>query len=60
VYYINLDDGTDPHRAILIGLSDKGRTLLTVYAEVSGDLVRIISAPRATSHERKYYEEGES
>jgi len=43
----------------LIGQSEKQRVLLTAFAEVSEDTIRIISAPRVTSHERKRYEEGE-
>jgi len=52
-----LDDELDPERAILVGQSEKGRVLLVVLEE-SEDTIRIISARRATSHERKRYEEG--
>jgi len=48
-----------PERAILIGQSNKRRVLLVVFIEKSEDTIRIISARRATSHERKRYEEGE-
>ena len=54
-----VDDALDPERSILIGLSKRGRTILTVYCELTVDLIRIISARRATSHERRRYEEGE-
>jgi uncharacterized DUF497 family protein len=53
-----LDDALDPERAILVGQSEKGRVLLVVFIEQSEDTIRIISARRATSHERKRYEEG--
>jgi uncharacterized protein len=46
-------------RSIIVGLSARERLLFTVFVEVSDDHVRIISARRATSHERKKYEEGE-
>ena len=46
-------------RAVLIGQSEKQQLLVTVFVELSEDWVRIISARRATSHERKQYEEGE-
>ena len=36
-----------------------GRILLVVFIEREEDLVRIISARRATRHERRRYEEGE-
>jgi uncharacterized DUF497 family protein len=51
-----LEDALDPERAILIGQSEKGRVLLVVFIEKSEDTIRIISARRATSHERKRYE----
>jgi len=54
-----LEDTLDAERAILVGQSDKRRVLLTVFIEVSEDTIRIISARRATSHERKRYEEGD-
>jgi uncharacterized DUF497 family protein len=47
------------HRTILIGLSEKHRVLFTVFVEAADDSIRIISARRATSHERRRYEEGE-
>jgi uncharacterized DUF497 family protein len=53
-----LEDALDPNRSILIGRSRRGRTLLTVFVELSEDTIRIISARRATSHERRRYEEG--
>jgi len=53
-----VEDALDPERAILIGQSEKGRVLLVVFIEQSEDTIRIISARRATSHERKRYEEG--
>ena len=46
-------------RAVLIGQSEKQELLVTVFVELNEDWVRIISARRATSHERKQYEEGE-
>jgi hypothetical protein len=48
----------DPGRPLLIKLSDRRRLLLSVYTEVDEDTIRIISARRATSHERRHYEEG--
>ena len=54
-----LEDALDPERAILVGQSEEGRVLLVVFLEESEDTIRIISARRATSHERKRYEEGD-
>lgn len=44
-------------RFVTIGMSTGGRILVVVHAE-EGDAVRIISARRATRHERRFYEEG--
>lgn len=53
-----IEDAIDPGRTLLIGMSERQRILLTVYTEIEADTIRIISARRATSHERKHYEEG--
>ena len=53
------EDTVDPERAILVGQSEKGRVLLVVFIEQSKDMIRTISARRATSQERKRYEEGD-
>jgi uncharacterized DUF497 family protein len=34
------------------------RVLLVVHVELDDDTIRLISARRATSHERRRYEEG--
>jgi uncharacterized protein len=46
----------DEERRILIGMSDEGRLLLVCFT-VRDDRIRIISARRATRHERMSYEE---
>lgn len=43
----------------LVGLSSR-RLLFVVYSELEGPMVRIISARRAESKQRKLYEEDES
>lgn len=53
-----VEDAGDPARTVLIGVSERLRVLLTVYTEIDEDSIRIISARRATSHERRHYEEG--
>jgi uncharacterized DUF497 family protein len=50
------EDAVDPGRTLLIGVSDRQRILFSVYTEID-DTIRIISARRATSHERRHYEE---
>lgn len=53
-----VEDAVDPGRTVPIGMSERRRVLLTVYADLDEDTIRIISARRATSHERRHYEEG--
>jgi hypothetical protein len=43
-------------RFILIGYSRRQRLLYVVQAEVQDDVIRIISARKATSHEKAHYE----
>lgn len=53
-----VEDDLYADRAIIVGQSEKLRILVTVFVELSEDTTRIISARRATSHERRRYEEG--
>jgi len=52
-----IDDLLDPERTLLLGMSNGQRLLLVVHVEVDESTIRIISARRATSHERRRYEE---
>lgn len=47
---------TDEDRLILIGNSHQNRLLVVVHTE-RGDTIRLISARKATKHERETYEE---
>lgn len=55
--------GADPEhsigesRFVTFGASNTGRLLVISHTE-QGDVLRIISARRATKHERRIYEEG--
>ena len=49
-------DTVHEDRFILIGYSSRQRLLYVVHAEVREDVVRIISARRATRHEKAHYE----
>ena len=45
-------------RLLLLGASMRARVLFVVYAEREpGDVIRLISARKATRHERKTYED---
>jgi uncharacterized DUF497 family protein len=45
-------------RFIILGESAPGRTLVVVHTHQGGEDIRIISARKATSRERKNYERG--
>ena len=49
-------DTLDDDRLILVGYSRQQRLLYVVHAEVQREVIRIISARRATSHEKTHYE----
>ena len=52
-----LDEPHDPDRLILIGRSTRARLIYTVYVERDAAVIRIVSARRATTRERRHYEE---
>jgi uncharacterized DUF497 family protein len=54
-----IEDERHPENARIIGESLATRILLVVFIERDRDVVRLISARRATRHERRRYEEGE-
>ena len=54
-----IEDERHPENARIIGESLAARILLVVFIERDRDVVRLISARRATRHERRRYEEGE-
>ena len=54
-----LEDESHPENARIIGESIAARILLVVFVERDRDVLRLISARRATRHERRRYEEGE-
>lgn len=51
------DHSVGEARFLIIGMSALGRVLVVSYTEVAADLIRIISARTATTHERRFYEE---
>jgi uncharacterized DUF497 family protein len=51
------DHSVGEQRLITVGFSSKGHLLVVSHAE-RGDALRIISARRATAHERKKHEIG--
>ena len=52
------DHSTEEERFILLGVSSRLRLLVVCHCERSGgDVVRIISARKATARERNFYED---
>jgi uncharacterized protein len=49
-------DSLHEARFVLIGYSKRNRLLYVVHAEVKRDGIRIISARKATKHEKAHYE----
>ena len=47
----------EEQRFVTIGIAESGQLLVVVHVD-TGDEIRIISARRATRHERRFYEEG--
>jgi len=52
----DLDHSEDEHREIIIGFSTLTRLLLVCFVERDKDIIRLISARRATKDEIKDYE----
>jgi hypothetical protein len=53
-----VQDEVHAERTVLIGQSGQHRVLLVMHVELDEDTIRLVSARRATSHERRRYEEG--
>ena len=53
-----VEDRDHPDRCLITGESLFGRVLVTVFANLGNNTIRIISARRATRQERNRYEEG--
>jgi uncharacterized protein len=49
----------DEERLVIVGASAQGKILVVIFAERGEDVIRIISARRATRRERNAYEEGQ-
>jgi uncharacterized DUF497 family protein len=55
--FFDEDHSKDEERFILLGKSNRSRILIVCHCErETGDIIRIISARRATAKERKFYE----
>ena len=54
-----LNDTAHSDRSLIIGESVVRRILVAVFVEIADDEIRLISARRATRHERTSYEQGQ-
>ncbi len=54
------DHSESEDRFIMLGMSFKLRVLVVSHCERHGDIIRIISARKAASHEAKMYWEGKT
>ena len=54
-----IEDVVEPERTLLLGMSERLRVLVVVHVELADETIRLIRARRATSHERRRYEEGQ-
>jgi uncharacterized DUF497 family protein len=56
IQFLDEDNAADEERFLILGMSGLGRTLLVVHCMRSNDeVIRIISARKATPAERAYY-----
>jgi uncharacterized protein len=57
VQFFDEEHSSDEDRFLLLGMSSDGRLLLVCHCErVDGDVIRIISARKATANEAQYYQ----
>jgi uncharacterized protein len=54
--YSDPDHSASEQRFITVGMSEVGRVLIVAHTDRDGN-IRIISARKATRHEREHYEE---
>lgn len=52
-----MDDSSDEHRFKAIGMSSRSRVLLVVYCYRDEDMIRIVSARKATKAEVKIWQD---
>lgn len=55
IQFFDSDSASEEERFLLLGLSENSRILLVCHCEREGEMIRIISARKATSNERKNY-----
>jgi uncharacterized protein len=57
IQFFDEENSREEERFLMLGLSNRTRILIVCHCERgSGEVIRIISARKATRNERKYYE----
>ena len=57
IQFFDEDNSVSEDRFIMLGMSNESRVLVVCHCERGdGDTIRLISARKATSNERKFYE----
>lgn len=61
IQFFDEESAVTEERFLMLGLSNEARVLVVCHCERgAGNIIRIISARKATRNERKYYEGGPS
>jgi hypothetical protein len=55
IQFFDSESSDEEERFLMLGLSENSRILLVCHCEREGEVIRIISARRATARERKHY-----
>ncbi len=55
VQFFDPESSSQEERFLMLGVSENSRILLVCHCEKEGEVIRIISARKATSKERKHY-----
>ena len=56
VQFFDEDNSVSEDRFLMLGLSDEGRLLMVCHCEREGNMIRIISARKATKNESHFYQ----
>lgn len=56
VQFFDEDNSVSEDRFLMLGLSDEGRLLMVCHCEHEGNMIRIISARKATKNESHFYQ----
>jgi uncharacterized DUF497 family protein len=55
IQFFDSDSSSEEERFLMLGISESNKILLVCHCEREADVIRIISARKATPKERKYY-----